>query len=56
MVKVYIKLDKQVYLTLEQIEKQLESLVNYFENIEIEIDEEERDNQNSPKQVKKHIP
>jgi hypothetical protein len=43
MVKVYIKLDKQMYETLAQIEKQLQSLVNYFENIEIEISEEKRE-------------
>ena len=55
MVKVYIKLDKQMYKVLEQIEKHLQSLVTYFDNIEIEIDEEERENQ-SPKQVKRHIP
>jgi hypothetical protein len=55
MVKVYIKLDKQMYETLAKIEKHLQSLVTYFDNIEIEIDEEERENK-SPKQVKRHIP
>jgi hypothetical protein len=43
MVKVYIKLDKQMYETLAQIEKHLQRLVNYFENIEIEISEEKRE-------------
>jgi hypothetical protein len=56
LVKVYIKLDKQMYKVLEQIEKHLQSLVTYFDNIEIEIDEEERENQTPPKQVKRHIP
>lgn len=45
-----------MYKALEQIEKHLQSLVTYFDNIEIEIDEEERENQKSPKQVKRHIP
>jgi hypothetical protein len=56
MVKIFIKLDKQTYQTLQQIEKNLQTLTTYFENIEIEIDEEERDNQNTPKQVVRHVP
>jgi hypothetical protein len=55
MVKVCIKLDKQMYETLAKIETHLQSLVNYFGNIEIEIDEEERENK-IPKTVKRHIP
>ncbi len=45
MVKVYIKLDKQMYETLAQIEKNLQSLVNYFENIEIEVTDEEKESE-----------
>jgi hypothetical protein len=56
MVKICIKLDKQTYQTLEQIQQNLQTLTTYFENIEIEIDEEETNNPNPPKQVTKHIP
>ncbi len=47
MVRVYIKLDKQMYETLAQIEKHLQSLVTYFENIEIEVTDEKRETERS---------
>ena len=56
MVKILIKLDKQTYQTLQQIQKNLQTLHNHFENIEIEIDEEERSNQPPPNQITRHIP
>jgi len=40
MVKVSIKLDKELYEALSQILKHLETLVNYLENVEIQVEEE----------------
>ncbi len=39
MVKVTINLDKEMYQTLSKIEQNLQALVNYFETIEIQVDE-----------------
>ena len=40
MVKVHITIDKEMYEVLTKIEKLMESLVNYFETIEIQVCDE----------------
>ena len=40
MVKVHITIDKEMYEVLTKIEELMESLVNYFETIEIQVCDE----------------
>lgn len=41
MVKVTIQLDKEIYEVLDKIEKLMSTLVNYLDNLEIVVTDEE---------------